>query len=159
MLLKGIVDEDFVNYRVPSMFISTNTCTFKCDMENGSPICQNSGLAKMESINIDIDAIIQRYLKNDITKAIVFGGLEPFDQLIDVYDFIFKLRNDYECKDPVVIYTGYNKEEIENRVSVLAPLGNIVIKYGRYKTGDCPHFDPILGVKLASNNQYSEVIT
>ena len=159
MLLKGIVDEDFVNYRVPSMFISTNTCTFKCDKENGTPVCQNSALAKQESIDISIDNLIARYLKNDITKAIVFGGLEPIDQLVDVYDFIFKLRADYHCEDPVVIYTGYTKEEIKNKISILCLFNNIIMKYGRFRPGDKPHYDPILGINLASNNQYAEVIS
>ena len=157
MLLKGIVDEDFINYKVPSMFISTNTCSFKCDKESGSQVCQNSLLANHKSIDIDIDTIIKRYLKNDITGAIVFGGLEPIDQLIDVYDFIFKLRNDYQCEDPVVIYTGYEKEEIKKKISIFSPFRNIIIKYGRFRPGDKPHYDPILGVNLASNNQYSEV--
>lgn len=159
MLLKGILDEDFINYKVPSMFISTNTCSFKCDKENGSQVCQNSSLANQESIDIDIDLIIKRYLKNDITSAIVFGGLEPIDQLIDIYDFIFKLRNDYRCEDPVIIYTGYEKEEIKNKISVLLPFRNIIIKFGRFRPGDKPHLDPILGVNLASNNQYSEVLS
>ena len=80
MLIKGLVDEDFVNYKLPSMYIATATCSFKCDKEYGQPICQNSELAKQPDIDIPITDIIMRYLANPITKAIVFGGLEPFDQ-------------------------------------------------------------------------------
>lgn len=155
MLIKGLVDEDFVNYKVPSMFISTNTCTFKCDIENGSHICQNGGLAKQPSVDIQIEYIIRRYMHNGITKAIVFGGLEPMDQLADLYDFIFALRNDHNCKDTVVIYTGYTEEEMEGRLAVLRALGDVVVKFGRYRCGDTPHFDPVLGVMLASDNQYA----
>lgn len=35
MILKSIVDEDFINYRKPSMFIVTAQCDFKCDRECG----------------------------------------------------------------------------------------------------------------------------
>lgn len=159
MLIKGITDEDFVNYKVPSMFISTNTCTFKCDHENGGRYCQNSQLVKQESIDIDIDTIIKRYIGNPITKAIVFGGLEPFDQFVDVYDLIFKLRNDYDCQDTVVIYTGYDEDEIDWKLNMLLSIPNIVVKYGRFRPDNCPHFDPILGVNLASDNQYAKQIS
>ena len=159
MLIKGITDEDFVNYKVPSMFISTNTCTFKCDHEHGGHYCQNSELVKQESIDIDIDTIIKRYLGNPITKAIVFGGLEPFDQFVDVYDLVFKLRNDYNCRDTVVIYTGYNEDEIEWKLRMLLSIPNIIVKFGRYRPDNCPHFDPTLGVNLASDNQYAQQIS
>lgn len=159
ILIKGLLDEDFVNYKVPSMFISTNTCTFKCDYENGGHYCQNSELVKQESIDIDIDTIIKRYLGNPITKAIVFGGLEPFDQFVDVYDLIFKLRNDYDCQDAVVIYTGYDEDEIDGKLNMLLSIPNIVVKYGRFRPDNCPHFDQILGVNLASDNQYAQQIS
>ena len=32
MKIKGITDEDFVNYKYPSMFIATSICSFKCEM-------------------------------------------------------------------------------------------------------------------------------
>lgn len=31
MKITGLVDEDFINYKAPSMFISTSKCSFKCD--------------------------------------------------------------------------------------------------------------------------------
>ena len=159
MLVKGITDEDFVNYKVPSMFICTNTCSFKCDRECGKPICQNSELAKQPSIDVDMDSIIKRFLWNPIPRAIVFGGLEPFDQFVDIYDFIFKLRIDYSCNDDIVIYTGYDKHEIQGKIMALIPFCNIIVKFGRFKPDEYPHFDPILGVNLASDNQYAEQIS
>lgn len=159
MLIKGIKDEDFVNYKVPSMFIATNECTFKCDHEAGERICQNSSLSHMKARSISIDDLVDRYMKNDITQAVVFGGLEPFDQYIDVFDFISTLRYQHECKDPVVIYTGYNKSEIEGKVAMLATMPNIIVKFGRFIPGQNPHFDEVLGVKLASDNQYAEQIS
>lgn len=159
MLLKGIVDEDFVNYKVPSMFISMNTCSFKCDIDCGEPVCQNRALASQPSVDMDIDDIILRYLHNPITQAIVFGGLEPFDQLADLYDFIYKLRFEHHCQDCVVIYTGYDETEIFGKLVALEHFPNIIVKFGRYIPGGSPHFDPTLGVKLSSDNQYARQIT
>ena len=159
MWLKGITDEDFVNYKVPSMFIATATCDFKCDRDCGSQVCQNSALAKEDDIHTGDDYLIQRYLKNHITQAIVFGGLEPFDQWQELWTFIQKLRLQYQCKDPVVIYTGYTEEEIDGMVSFLRSMPNIIVKFGRYVPMQQPHFDPILGVNLASDNQYAKQIS
>ena len=72
MIIKGITDEDFVNYKVPSMFIAMASCSFKCDTECGQSICQNSFLAKQPDIDIPMATIIDRYRHNQITHAIVF---------------------------------------------------------------------------------------
>lgn len=159
MWLKGITDEDFVNYKVPSMFISTATCSFKCDQECGSQVCQNAALAKEDPIFTDDDYLIRRYLKNPITKAIVFGGLEPFDQWGELFPFLQRLRMQYGCTDPVVIYTGYRREEVDGELRFLMTMPNIIVKFGRFTPGQEPHFDPILGVNLASNEQYAEQIS
>lgn len=172
MKLKGITDEDFVNYKVPSMFIATATCSFKCDQEYGAPICQNGILAKQPTLDIPVEQIIDRYLKNPITHAIVLGGLEPLDSVTDdwdtsvfcygddedLYGFLQWLRWGVKCEDDVVIYTGYNKDEIEDHLNAFKTYAPIVVKYGRYIPGQKPHFDPILGVMLASDNQYAERI-
>ena len=158
MKIKGMTDEDFVNYKVPSMFIATAQCSFKCDRECGRSVCQNSPLAKQKSIDVDSAALCHRYMRNKITKAVVFGGLEPFDQFEDIWFIILYLRASF-CNDDVVIYTGYNKEEIIDKIAVLSQYPNIVIKYGRFIPDQQPHFDPVLGVNLASDNQYAERIS
>lgn len=158
MLIKGLTDEDFVNYKKPSMVIATNKCDFKCDRECGVGCCQNSPLAKARTIYMSDDDIILRYLNNDITKAIVFGGLEPFEQFWEVFNFIEKLRSKYHCNDTVVIYTGFYKDEILQMVDALTPLGNIIVKYGRFIPDQNKKYDSTLGVYLASQNQYAEVI-
>lgn len=45
MRVKTIVDEDFANYKKPSMFIGTISCGGKCCIEAGIPlsVCQNDG--------------------------------------------------------------------------------------------------------------------
>lgn len=155
MLIKGLVDEDFVNYKVPSMFVSTNTCTFKCDTECGSTVCQNGTLARQPSVDIPVDSMALRYLGNAITDAVVFGGLEPFDQFDDILEFVISLRKKYRCCDTVVIYTGYNCDEIAKKIAALKNFVNIIVKFGRYKPGDKPHYDDVLGVYLASDNQFA----
>ena len=155
MRIKGLTDEDFVNYKLPSLFICTATCTFKCDRECGRQVCQNSALASLPTLEFDTDAIIGRYLSNPITKAVVFGGLEPFDQYDELFAFLLTLRVERGRGDPVVIYTGYNEDEISGEVQMLSMFPNVIIKFGRYIPDQAPHFDPVLGVELASENQHA----
>lgn len=158
MRVKTIVDEDFVNYKKPSMFVGTISCGGKCCIEGGFPlsVCQNDGWRGNAPIDIQDRVIIERYLHNSIPQAIVFGGLEPFEQTDELFEFIDMLRNKYKCSDDVVIYTGYNKEEISSIVERLTHrFDNIVIKFGRYIPDIKSRFDEVLGVELASENQYA----
>lgn len=54
-------------------------------------------------------AIVQRYLSNPLTSAVVIGGLEPFDQKEELLHLIDEFRRYTE--DTIVIYTGYTEEE------------------------------------------------
>lgn len=161
MIIKTIVDEDFINYKQPSMYIGTAYCNGKCCREAGIPmsVCQNDEWRKTATVVMADDDIIKRYLSNDITSAICFAGLEPFEQFSEMFGFISKLRSDYHCNDTVVIYTGYNKNEIEREVENLKTLQNIIIKFGRFVPNQSKHFDEVLGVSLASDNQYAEQIS
>jgi len=160
MKVKGIITEDFVNYKIPSLTIETPYCKgFKCDRECGMPVCQNSTLANMPTLDYSIDSIIELYQKTPFTHAIVFQGLEPFDTFEDLYDFLFVFRECYLIEDDVVIYTGYYDDEIEDQLNQLKHFSNIIVKFGRYIPDMESHFDDILGVKLASPNQYAERIS
>lgn len=159
MRLKGLIDEDFINYKTPSMYIATSTCTFKCDKESNGKWCQNSALATQKTITLDDEMIINRYLSNGITHAIVLAGLEPMDTFDEVLAFTKTLRKKFKCKDDLVIYTGYTKDEVEDQVSQLQQYENIVMKYGRFLPNFDKHFDKVLGVYLASPNQYGERIS
>ena len=152
--LKGIIDEDFVNYRVPSMVLEFPYCSFKC----GKSVCQNAKIANENVISSDIKTLCSRYVSNFITDAIVCQGLEPLDSFDELVDFISYLREKFNCFDDVVIYTGYNKDEILDKIEVLKRFENIVVKYGRYVPDQEAHLDEVLGVKLASDNQYAERI-
>lgn len=157
MFVKNIIEEDFCNYSKPSMFIIFPRCSFKCDREAGCSICQNSQLAHEPDIDISLIEIVSRYVKNPITKALVFGGLEPFDSMIDLFDIIIELRN--YTNDDIVIYTGYTEQEIERYVNKLKQYKNIIIKFGRFIPNQEKHYDEVLGVELASPNQYARRIS
>ena len=159
MITKGIIFEDFVNYKIPCLTIEMPYCNFKCDKECGLPVCQNGPLAHAPNINYSIESIIEAYRINPITRAICFQGLEPFDSIEDLRDFIFQFRTCYSINDDIVIYTGYNKDEIGNQLTQLKQFSNIVIKFGRYIPNSESHYDEVLGVKLASPNQYAERIS
>ena len=154
MIVKGIISEDFINYKRVSMTIMFPYCKgFKC----GSNYCQNSSLANEKNIEINVADLVSKYVSNPITDAVVLQGLEPFDSWDDVLTFIKELRKN--TIDEVVIYTGYDKNEILEQVKELSKYPNIIIKFGRYVPNETAHYDSILGVKLASNNQYAEKIS
>jgi len=157
MRIKGLKDEDFVNYRKPSMFIGFPSCSWKCEKECGEKVCQNGTLATSPDITIGVKSIVNRYINNPITSSIVCGGLEPFDAWDDLYQLIVYMR--VSTQDDIVIYTGYYKEEIEEYINELKAFRNIIIKFGRYIPNQEKHYDEILGVYLASNNQYAEKIS
>lgn len=138
------------------MFIGMPYCSFKCDRECGSQVCQNSELATAPIIEISDENIIKRYLDNDITEAIVFGGLESFDSFDELYTFIAALRK--ETCDYVVIYTGYNENEVKDYIDKLSKFCNIIVKFGRFIPNSIKRYDEILGVELASDNQYAREI-
>lgn len=158
--LKGIIFEDFVNYKKPCMTLMFPKCSFKCDKENGVEMCQNKGVAAAPSQTVHIKDLMQKYKDNPITEAIVLQGLEPLDSLIDVYTVAATLKY-LEINDDFIIYTGYNKTEIPSRViqdlAELTP-GHLIVKWGRYIPYQTPHYDPVLGINLVSDNQYGELI-
>ena len=157
MILKGIIFEDFINYKKPSMVLEFPKCSFKCDKEYGIQLCQNVNLVNEPNIAVDVKKVVDYYINNPITSAVVMQGLEPFDTYSQLLDFITKLRK--QTDDDIIIYTGYYKNEIEDYVNELSQFKNIIIKFGRYIPDQQDHYDDILGVKLASDNQYAEKIS
>lgn len=157
MLLKSIVDEDICNYKKTSLFIAFPYCTFKCEKDCGIQCCQNSPLVKALNIEFPVENIVNRYITNPLTHAIVCGGLEPLDSFDDLITFIDLLRQ--KTDDDVVIYTGYYKSEILDKIEKLQNYKNIIMKYGRYVPGQESHYDELLGIKLANKEQYAEKIS
>lgn len=160
MKLRGIVFEDFINYKKPSLFLITTSCNWKCCKEAGIPIkvCQNSSLVKTDVKEYDDEIIYNAYASNNISQAVVIGGLEPMDQFDELVHLIHTFR-DKGCVDPIVIYTGFNKSEILYRIEELKKYKNIIIKFGRYIPSSKERYDEVLGITLASENQYAEKIS
>lgn len=169
MIIKGIKDEDFLQYKLPSMLVAFPSCTFKCEKEcpGCKGMCQNSELTKAPNIEISPKAIVDRYLSNPITKALVCGGLEPFDSWGDLFKLLAEFRSRYD--HDFIVYTGYDKSELEEMKSPdwsdtsylfrLKMFSNVIIKFGRYIPNQKPHYDEVLGIPLASDNQYAEKIS
>ena len=160
MMLKMFMDEDFVNYKKPSMFIGTCWCDWKCCRDAGKRIdmCQNSEIAKLCVMNIPDDVIFERYISNPITSSVVIGGLEPVLQFDEVLHLLSYFREN-GCEDDFVIYTGYTKDEVQEKISSLAAYKNVIVKFGRFVPGDMPHYDDVLGVMLANKEQHAERIS
>lgn len=158
MKIKGLITEDFMQYKKPSLFVITSFCDYKCERDCGiSGICQNSPLAKAEILDIPNSAIIRAYTENEITKAITFGGLEPLDQFKELIFLISEIRK--YTDDTIIIYTGYYPEEIHDELAVLKQFRNIIVKFGRFIPNSKNRFDEVLGVILASENQWAEQIS
>lgn len=158
--VKGVIWEDMVNYKKICTTLMMPKCNWKCEKECKEAFCQNSGLAAAPSEPLHINGFIRRYMDNLLTEALVLQGLEPLDSLVDVYT-VAAAFHDFNIQDDFIIYTGYNKSEIPDstiqRIASSIP-GHLIIKWGRYIPNQTPHYDPILGVNLASDNQYGEII-
>lgn len=162
MRVKDICDVDTVNYKKLSMFISTYTCDFKCDRECGESVCQNSPLAAEPTVEVNDEEIVKRFFENPLTEAIVIGGLEPYDDYDEIFIFLCEVEkyleeNQINEGPDIVIYTGYEIGEPKfNRITF--SLYNfdlpIILKVGRFIPNQTPHYDAVLGVDLASDNQY-----
>ena len=159
MNVKAIESERYQDYKLPSMFVAFPKCSFKCEKEYGQQVCHNSTLATTPTFNIEIDYIINMYLSNPITSAVILGGLEPFDSFVDMVDLIKTLRTTYCCDDMFVIYTGYTENELGTQLNILRQYKNIIIKFGRFIPNKTKHYDKLLGVWLASDNQYAVQIS
>lgn len=152
--IKGLIEEDFINYKKPQMFIAMPRCTFKC----GKQYCQNSETALAPDIEIDEKSIVKRYIDNPITESLVLGGLEPFDTFDDLFLLVTEFRK--YSNDDIVIYTGYEEAEISDKITILSKsFSNIIIKFGRFIPNKKNKYDQLLNVNLSSDNQYSRRIS
>ena len=148
---------DLVNYKYPTFMIAMGTtCTFKCERECGMEVCQNHPLLKEDIIHYSIPNAIWRYDRQSLSKSITLQGLEPLDNMVQLIWFLIEFRRDHN--DTVIIWTGYTEEECESFIELLKELeiDNIIIKFGRFVPNKEPHFDEILGVELANEEQYAK---
>ena len=123
-------------------------------------MCQNAQLAAAPNIEVKDEEIIENFYKNPISEVVCIGGLEPFDTFEELFLFLIEYKN-YGVKNrlaaqDVVIYTGYYPEEIQDKLKSLKELGlPIIIKFGRFIPNSKPIYDAVLGVELASENQFA----
>lgn len=158
MRVKAVEIEAFGDYKYPAMLIGANGCDWKCERECGERLCQNSSLASSPAIDIAPYRLLELYQSSTLTRAIIFGGLEPMLQ-IDEVESVIKCFRKNGISDPIIIYTGYNPPEIEEQLNILRRYKNIIVKFGRFVPGQKPHMDKVLGVMLASDNQYAVQLT
>lgn len=160
MRVKAIVDEWFQDYKKPSMFIATCFCDFKCCHDANIPIsvCQNHTLFEKQIIDVPAEDIIRRYTSNNLTQAVVIGGLEPMLQFNELMEFIVAFRSK-GIDDDIVVYTGYREDEVVKEIVAMSFYPNIVVKFGRYIPDRKQHYDSILGVSLANDEQFAKRIS
>lgn len=159
MRVKGIMDENFQDFKQISFYVAFPSCTFKCEREAGpdAHFCSNCDLVKYPDIEVSAKELAERYAKSALSSAVVCGGLEPLDDFRDLVDFVSEIRK--ISNDPIVIYTGYYPNEIEDKLAKLKEFTNIIMKFGRFIPNSKSRYDEILGITLASENQYAEKIS
>ena len=153
MRINGLKDEVFNDFKTVGMYISVPFCSVRCWERLGldKSICQNSHLDNVEIKNIPNKVIIDRYLKNEITKCIIFSGRDSMDSFEEILEFVGDFRE--VCKDDIVLYTGRNEDEIQDKLTRLKEYENIWVKVGNYIPNNEGIIDPLTGIKLASDNQ------
>lgn len=153
------------DYKKTSLYFAIGlSCDFKCMRDlvaDGVDIseydCHNSHLLKSTPIEYKDEEIYNIVDRNPFVESFVFAGLEPLDNIKNVENLIKLLRNNYDYD--IVIYTGYNKDEVENQIMILKEYKNIIVKFGRFDPRIKSHKDEVLGVILSSGNQYAERIS
>lgn len=157
MKVISIIDEDLVNYKKISMNVLFPYCSLKCDKECGEAVCYNSPLLKEPIVEVNPVVLAVRYIANPLSEAIVCIGMEPFDSWKDLQALVVAMR--HRTDDDIVIYTGYYEREILEQIKWLKQYPNIIIKFGRYVPHKESKYNELLGVTLASPNQYAVKIS
>lgn len=160
MIVKFINLDDYVQYKKSSMVVGCYKCDFKCCKDSGMPIsvCQNQQIYNQKNIDVSEKELFEIYNENTLVKSVVFSGFEPMLQFEDVIS-VLKYFRENGCEDDFVIYTGYYPKEISTQLDEFKKYKNVYFKFGRYIPNNEKHFDNVLGVYLASDNQYGEKIS
>lgn len=159
MKIIDVIETDLVNYKNPCMTVMFPYCDYKCNKDAGKIVCQNYQLKDCDLINISSDEIVSRYTANPMSEALVMQGLEPLLSFDDIIKLVEKFTQ--ATSDDIVIYTGYNKDEVKDKIAELCSIistNKLIIKFGRYIPDRQARFDEVLGVTLASDNQYAQIV-
>lgn len=159
ILLKTVVEESFEYYRKPVMLLAFPRCNFKCCVEAGIPItvCQNEPWYKKPNYEYSEDEIIKDYLANHLTEGICCSGMEPMDSFDELLGFLTEFRK--YSDDVFIVFTGFTEGEKQEEIEALSQFKNVIVKFGRFRLGEQAHYDEVLGVTLASDNQYAKKIS
>ena len=160
MIAKLVKQDDFVQYKKTCVVVCFPNCTWKCCTEAGIPtsVCQNQEMCGLKDIDITPEDVYNLYKESLFAESICCSGLEPMLQFDDVLSLL-KYFREHDCDADFVIYTGYYRHEIEDKVQELSKYKNVIVKFGRYVPNQEKHYDEVLGVWLASDNQYAERIS
>ena len=160
MIVKLVKQDDFVQYKKPCVVVCFPNCTWKCCTEAGIPtsVCQNQEMCELKDIDITPEDVYNLYKESLFAESICCSGLEPMLQFDDVLSLL-KYFREHDCNADFVVYTGYYRNEIEDKIEQLAKYKNVIVKFGRYVPNQEKHYDEVLGVWLASDNQYAERIS
>lgn len=152
------LEENYQDYKESSLKIVTSICDFKCCTEQGIDVsvCANHSYANNIPNKVKNKSILAIYNNmRPFCSSIVFGGLEPLKQLVELYGTCKYLR-DNGVEDDIVIYTGYYPHELNpHDMLLLISLKKVIIKFGRYIPNTTSRYDEVLGVVLASKNQFA----
>lgn len=146
--------EVFQDYKKSAILFSTCYCNWKCCHEAGIPesVCQNQKVAQQREVYLPFESVLKK-VNQSFTDAVIFGGLEPMLQADEVVQCIQYLRQ-HGVKKDIVVYTGYYVEEIDEETLAYLAMNDVILKCGRYIPDRKPKFDAVLGITLASDNQY-----
>lgn len=155
--LLDIKTDNIIDYKKTSLLLVFPFCSGKCGEE-----CQNKhlmGTVPTKYKNIDI---INLYTNLPSHGAVVFAGLEPWDSFLEMKQLVKDFISQYKTVD-IVIYTGYEYNEIKNQIQELVDCfntnvvnndDNLIIKCGMYDVNKKEYWkSDILGVNLATTNQ------
>ena len=126
------------------------------DCKIGCKGCFNEALQKEDFLYESSESILDSVERNPFNKGLILAGLE---WSLQPEELMCLIKEAQLRKMPVIVYTGYSKEQFFYRVPEFKDLqGEVYLKYGAFdeKSLIKSYFNH--GVKLASSNQKIELI-